>query len=94
MNQTWENGNKKNYFGPVLAQIWSPKIFFEDFTWIFLVILNIATSYHCMQFQRKLINQTWKNGKKTYNHFHILRLFNVLQTFPCAIRTYEHDINQ
>ena len=27
-------------------------------------MLYIAASYHCMQFQGKLMNQTWKNGKK------------------------------
>ena len=27
-------------------------------------MLDIAASYHCMQFQRKLMNQTWENRKK------------------------------
>ena len=27
-------------------------------------MLDILASYHCMQFQEKLINQTWENGKK------------------------------
>ena len=27
-------------------------------------MLYIVASYHCMQFQGKLINQTWKNDKK------------------------------
>ena len=27
-------------------------------------MLEIVASYHFMQFQRKLMNQTWKNGKK------------------------------
>ena len=27
-------------------------------------MLGIVTSYHCMQFQRKLMNQAWENGKK------------------------------
>ena len=26
-------------------------------------MLYIVASYHCMQFQGKVINQTWKNGK-------------------------------
>ena len=26
--------------------------------------LDILASYHCMQFQGKIINQTWENGKK------------------------------
>ena len=27
-------------------------------------MLGIVASYHCMQFQGKLMNQTWKNSKK------------------------------
>ena len=27
-------------------------------------MLYIVVSYHCMQFQGKVMNQTWKNGKK------------------------------
>ena len=27
-------------------------------------MLYIVASYHCMQFQGKLINQKWENGKK------------------------------
>ena len=27
-------------------------------------MLDIAASYHCMQCQEKLMNQTWENGKK------------------------------
>ena len=27
-------------------------------------MLDIVTSYHCMQFQGKLMNQTWENDKK------------------------------
>ena len=35
------------------------------FSWILpLLNLEIVASYHCMQFQGKLINQTWENGKK------------------------------
>ena len=26
-------------------------------------MLHIVASYHCMQFQGKLMNQTWENGK-------------------------------
>ena len=28
-------------------------------------MLEINARYHCMQFQEKLKNQTWENGKKT-----------------------------
>ena len=39
-----------------------PKFFFH---WFYLCLyLDIVTSYHCMQFQVKLMNQTWENGKK------------------------------
>ena len=27
-------------------------------------MLDINASYHCMQFQGKLMNQTWKNDQK------------------------------
>ena len=27
-------------------------------------MLGIIASYHCMNFQEKLMNQTWENGKK------------------------------
>ena len=27
-------------------------------------MLNIIASFDCMQFQGKLMNQTWENGKK------------------------------
>ena len=45
-----------------LAQIWSPKIFCGRYLYY---MLEIVASYHCMLFQEKLMNQTWKNGKKT-----------------------------
>ena len=28
-------------------------------------MLDIVASYHCMQFQRKLLNQNWENYKKS-----------------------------
>ena len=57
INQTWENG-KNLVSGPNLG----PQIFFHGFYLYY--ILDIAASYHCMQFQRKLMNQTWENRKK------------------------------
>ena len=30
----------------------------------FYYMLDIVASYHCMQFQGKLMNQTWENSKK------------------------------
>ena len=57
---------KKKILGLILACFRPnlvPKIFFRGFNLNYM--LYIAVSYHCMQFQGKLMNQTWKNGKKT-----------------------------
>ena len=59
MDQTWENG-KNLVLDPTLAplaQIWVPKTFFHGF--YLYKMLQIVASYHCMQFQEKLMNQTW-----------------------------------
>ena len=45
-----------------LTQIWAQKIYFHEF--YLYQMLNIVASYHCMQYQRKLINQTWENDRK------------------------------
>ena len=56
MNQTSENGRKPSFglnvgpFGPNLG----PKIFFPIF--YIYQMLEIVASYHCMQFQGKIIN--------------------------------------
>ena len=39
-----------------------PQIFFHRL--YLYCMLDIVTSYQCMQFQGKLTNQTWENGKK------------------------------
>ena len=49
MNQTWENG-KNPSFGPNLG----PQ-FFLCGSYLYQM-LDIVESYHCMQFQGKLIN--------------------------------------
>ena len=37
----------------------------QIFWWVLpLLIVDIVASYNCMQFQGKLKNQTWENGKK------------------------------
>ena len=48
----------------VLGLILDPlaQIIFHIF--YFYYMLEIVASYHCMQFQRKLMNQTWENSKK------------------------------
>ena len=51
--------------GPILVLVWSkfgPQSFFRGF--YLYPILDIVASYHYMQFQEKLMNQTWENGKK------------------------------
>ena len=57
MNQTWEKG-KKISFEPIFGL----QIFFHGFYLYY--ILDIVASYHCMQYQGKLMNQIWENGKK------------------------------
>ena len=46
-----------------LDQIWSPKNFLCGFYLYYM--LEIVASYHFLQFQEKLKNQTWENGKKS-----------------------------
>ena len=65
MNQTWENGNKPSFktnFGPFGPNL-GPKNIFHQFYLYYM--LEIAASYHCMQFQGKSMNQTWENGQKS-----------------------------
>ena len=65
MSKTWENGQKPSFrtdfvpFGPDLG----PKKFFHGF--YLYCLSDIVTSYHCMQAQGNLMNQTWVNGQKT-----------------------------
>ena len=49
---------------PILAplvQVWFPVYFFKFYLYW---MLDIVASYHCMQFQGKIMNQIWGNGKK------------------------------
>ena len=39
-----------------------PQTFFCG--WCLYKMLEVVISYHCMHFHRKLMNQTWENGKK------------------------------
>ena len=64
MKQTWENDKKPSFrpdFGPFSPNL-GPKDFFRGFYLYYM--LDIITSYHFMQFQGKLMNQMWENGKK------------------------------
>ena len=52
--------------GPILTpsdQIWVPKFFFHEF-YLYYMLDIIVASYHRMQFQGQLMNQTRENGKK------------------------------
>ena len=64
MNQPLENGRKLS-FGPDFGLFW-PKFGSQNFFCGFYLyyMLYIVVSYHCMQFQGKLMNKTWENGKK------------------------------
>ena len=53
---------KNLILGPILTQIWAPN-FFRGF--YFYQQLYIVPSYHPMQVQGKLSNQTSENGKKS-----------------------------
>ena len=46
----------------VSSQNLGTQIFFHGFYLYYM--LDIVASYHCMQFQGRLTNQTWENGKK------------------------------
>ena len=63
MIQTSKNDKKPNFgpdFGPFNPNL-GPQFFCR------ILPLDIVASYHPMQFKEILINQTWKNGKKTPN---------------------------
>ena len=69
MNQTWQNG-KNLILDTVLVcltQICPPPPKKSFFWWVLslLVVRHCSklSSYHPMQFIRKLMNQTWENGK-------------------------------
>ena len=53
--------NKTVVSGPIFARF-GPKHFSNGF---YFEMLDIVASYYCMQFQGKLMNQTWENGEKT-----------------------------
>ena len=64
MYQTGKNDIKPSFgpdFGPFGTNL-GHKNFFHGFSLYYM--LDIVASYHCMQFQGKLMNQTWENDKK------------------------------
>ena len=61
MNQTWENG-KKPSFGPILVhlpEIRATKFFFSKIG--ICQSLDIMVSYHHVQYQKRLMIQSWEN---------------------------------
>ena len=42
------------------TQIWAPKFFCEFYVYL---MVKIVARYYCIQFQGKLMNQNWENGK-------------------------------
>ena len=52
---------KETSFGPNFGPF-GPQNFFRGF--YLKQMLDIVASYHCIQFQRKLMNQTWENSQK------------------------------
>ena len=62
IDQTWEFGRKSNFVHD-FCPFWpkpGPQKFYVGFNSTGYII----ASYHCLQFQGKLMNQTWENGKK------------------------------
>ena len=47
-----------------MGQIWAPKIIIHDF--YLCQLLDVVSSYHCMQFQSKIIIKTQENGEKPH----------------------------
>ena len=81
---------KKLVLGPILApleKIWA-QIFFHGF--YLYCMIDIVASW--MQFQRKFMNQTWENGKKTSfgpdfgpNLGHQIFFFFPKKIWPCQL---------
>ena len=73
-----------------------PKNLFHEF---YLYMLDIVASYHCMQFQGKITNQTLEKCKKPTTSFQIFwyfllfyQIFLSPQVKWWAIITHKHDI--
>ena len=95
MNQTWENGKKANFrfdFGPFSPNLGSH--FFSFFGWggeggYLYQMLDIAASYHCMQYQRKRIIQTQDIGEKT----HFEHNFGTLRPKSGRDKVFQHFLS-
>ena len=60
MNQIWKMA--ETGFGPNFGRFWSKSGPRRTFLWVLLVA--DVESYHCIQFEKKLMNRTWENSKK------------------------------
>ena len=87
---------KRLILGPILArlvQIWA-LIFFLFFGWggeggYLYQVLDIAASYHCMQYQRKRIIQTQDIGEKT----HFEHNFGTLRPKSGRDKVFQHFLS-
>ena len=99
MNQTRENDWKPSFsldFDPIWHKF-DPPIFLCG---VYLnYMLYILASFHCMQFQGKLMNQTWENGKKPslglgslwpkfgpkifLNGFYLYQMLDIVASYLC-----------
>ena len=84
-------------FKPNFGPFWS-KFGLQKFFFVVSTLLNIVVSYHCIQFQGKLINQTRKNDKKASfrsNFVLFLQIFDPQKSFlwflplPDVIHCYQ-----
>ena len=101
MDQTWENGKKPNFglnFGS-FGQTLGPKYFF-------LWVVPLSDVRHCcklsyMQFQVKLMNQTWENDKKKPSFGHDFGLSNpgsdsqffLVKNLALSVTTYYRQLS-
>ena len=74
------NTNFEPGFWPVLTEIWSPNFF----PWN-LHLLDIVASYHCMQFQGKVMNHTKleKITKNLVSEFYLYHMLNIVASYHC-----------
>ena len=89
-NQTWENGKKttwlQDWFWPLRPKF-GPQNFFHGL--YLYCMFDIVSSYHCMQLQEKLMNQTWENdekpsfGPKLFTEFYLYYMLDNVASYHC-----------
>ena len=85
-NQTWENGKKttwfQDWFWPLRPKF-GPQNFFHGL--YLYCMFDIVSSYHCMQLQEKLMNQTWENDEKpSFGPKIVYRILPLLHVRQCC----------